>query len=320
MNPNKTIDLKTLENGQIFDFGLAELEAGHYNQMRLKIGSEPEPVEPIDNVDIQHPQANYLVIEGNEEDSEEIEILKVPSGFQTGIKVVKGFEIVNQGTTALILDFHANKSVVKAGNSGHWLLKPTIKVLKTVENFIYGTVVDNTDSPIPGAKVNAQIFDSEDSNVKYEDIVESTTITTAEGKYKFFLPPDVYNVVVKTDNYLTACKVVEALYYEGDLADFQLEPRDTGTDITLTVNVTDLDEGESAFLHIRQPNFECALNESETISTTIEVASDHVQNGSYDFILPAGTYNLVAYTKDETIEFTGENSTGAIDVAFTPTP
>ncbi len=96
--------------------------------------------------------------------------------------------------------------------------------------------------------------------------------------------------------------------------------RDTGTDITLNVVVSGLDVGESALLSIRQPNVDCVVNESETISATIEVASDHVENGSYSYILPAGTYNLIVYTLDETIETTGINSTDEIDVGFTPAP
>jgi hypothetical protein len=321
MSPNETIDLKTLENGEIFDLGLAELEVGHYNQMRFILAEDR--IAP-------HPFANYVVIEGEQEEDYiigelgnyyTIEELKVPSGFQTGIKIVKGFEIVNQGTTALILDFDAKKSVVKAGESGKWLLKPTIKVLETVENSISGTVVDDdTGTPVPDATVSAQIFDSEAAKVKKEVIVESTTGTTAGGGYKLFLPPDVYNVVVTTDNFLTTCQVVEAFYYEEYLADFRLISRDTGTDITLNVVVSGLDVGESALLSIRQPNVDCVVNESETISATIEVASDHVENGSYSYILLAGTYNLIVYTLDETIETTGINSTDEIDVGFTPAP
>ena len=59
MSPNETIDLKTLENGEIFDLGLAELEVGHYNQMRLILAEDP--IAP-------HPFANYVVIEGEQEE------------------------------------------------------------------------------------------------------------------------------------------------------------------------------------------------------------------------------------------------------------
>ena len=112
---------------------------------------------------------------------------------------------------------------------------------------------------------------------------------------------------------------MEALYYEEYLVDFSLETRNQ-QDITITVNVSGLDEGESASLSIRQPDFECAISESEFTSTTIETDSAPVENGSYPFTLPADTYDLVAYTADEVIERTGINLTGEIDVAFTPTP
>jgi hypothetical protein len=301
MEPNKTIDLKDLENGKIFDLGLAELEAGHYNQMRLILGTEPD--DPA-----EHNYANYLVIEGENAGETVEKPLKVPSGFQTGIKIVKGFEIIHEGTTALILDFDAKKSVVKAGSSGQWLLKPTIKVLDTVENSISGTVVDdNSDNPIPGATVSAQIYDAN------EVVVESTTKTGDKGEYKFFLPPDVYNVVVTTDNYQTACQKVEAFYYEEYQADFRLITRDNGTDIILTINVEGLADGESANLSIKQPDFDCGGE-----NVTIEVSSDQVQNGSYTYTLPAGAYELVAYTTAEMLGPIQISSDTEEDLTFTP--
>ncbi|MDL1978816.1 MAG: DUF4382 domain-containing protein, partial [Deltaproteobacteria bacterium] len=51
----------------------------------------------------------------------------------SGIKILHGFDINKGQTTELILDFDASRSIVKAGSSGKWLLKPTIKVLDTEE-------------------------------------------------------------------------------------------------------------------------------------------------------------------------------------------
>ena len=110
LTPGETFDLLELQNGVIVNLGLAELEAGQYNQMRLILDEEKPDA---------HPYANYLVIEGEEgEDPVEVE-LKVPSGFQTGIKIVHGFTIFASGSTELILDFDANKSIVQAGKSGN---------------------------------------------------------------------------------------------------------------------------------------------------------------------------------------------------------
>ena len=66
--------------------------------------------------------ANYVI-----DTDENYQELKIPSGINTGIKIVHGFTISTDQTTELILDFNAEKSVVIADNSGNWLLKPTIK-------------------------------------------------------------------------------------------------------------------------------------------------------------------------------------------------
>ena len=61
---------------------------------------------------------NYVILE-----DDSVHELKVPSGYQSGVKIVKGFTINENGTTEIILDFDAMSSVVEAGNSGQWLLK-----------------------------------------------------------------------------------------------------------------------------------------------------------------------------------------------------
>jgi hypothetical protein len=120
--PNETYNLSALANGLIEQLGIAELETGHYTQLRLIIGDTPDDGTNI--VDGGHPYANYVI-----DLSDDHHELKIPSGQQTGIKIVHGFDIVEDQLTELILDFDAMQSVVKAGNSGKWILKPTIKVI-----------------------------------------------------------------------------------------------------------------------------------------------------------------------------------------------
>ncbi len=255
---DKTYNLLDLMNGVIAPLGVGELEAGQYGQMRLILGELPEA--PEENIlGEQHPFANYLIKVGEGSNEGLTEELKVPSGYQTGIKLVRGFTIVASGGTELILDFDAHRSIVKAGNSGKWLLKPTIKVLEA--NSVSGTVVDNseTSNPLGGALVSAQIFEPGAEDLKDEVIVESTTVTTDAGAYKFFLLPDIYNIVATMDDYLPACQKVEALYYE-ELLDinFILVPRDTETDITISGTVSGLATDEVALLSIRQTT-DCGL-------------------------------------------------------------
>jgi hypothetical protein len=74
--------------------------------MRLILADQPD--NSSNTLDASHPYANYLIdIDDNYKE------LKVPSGLQTGIKIVKGFAIVASQATELILDFDAAKSVVQ---------------------------------------------------------------------------------------------------------------------------------------------------------------------------------------------------------------
>jgi hypothetical protein len=281
----------------MLDLGIAELEAGHYNQMRLILeDSEGTPAsqDPPDNniLGQQHPHFNYL-IDANNEDFP----LKVPSGGNTGIKLVNGFDIVADQANELVLDFEANRSIVTKGN-GNYGLKPTIKVLETVENSVNGTVKREEDSTaVEGATVSAQLYTppADGLDPKDEVIVESTTTTDENGRYKLLLPLNTYNIVATAAGYLPACKELEAeWYFDNDPADFDLVAA-TET-ITISGTVTGLSPDVDALLSIRQHDVNCGGTEK----VTIEVASEYFGNDAgFDFTLPAGTYYLVASTTNE---------------------
>src|SRR5512143_393205 len=109
---NKTFNLTELGGGVRENLGIVNLDPGHYTQMRLMIGTDA--ISP-------HPFANYVV--GQDDQPHEI---KIPSGVQTGIKLVQGFDINENSTTELTFDFDASRSVVVAGNSDKYTLTPTI--------------------------------------------------------------------------------------------------------------------------------------------------------------------------------------------------
>ena len=126
-----TINLLKLVNGVRKNLGLSVLQTGQYTQMRLIIGRYPD--DSLNILSQKHPYANYVVVNSS---PTELHELKVPSGPQTGEKIVGGFEIVENKTTELILDFDVQKSVVKAGNSEQWLLKPTVKIFDFEYQFV----------------------------------------------------------------------------------------------------------------------------------------------------------------------------------------
>src|SRR2546430_3562554 len=99
------VDLITLRNGVFTTLALARVPAGHYTQIRLKLGAGSNVV--VDGV--THP-------------------LTVPSGLQSGYKLVGSFDVPANGLLDLALDFDAARSVVLTG-SGKYILKPTVRVL-----------------------------------------------------------------------------------------------------------------------------------------------------------------------------------------------
>jgi hypothetical protein len=70
---------------------------------------------------------NYLIT--NEDEKLD---LKTPSGQESGLKVQVHQPVTGGILYRLILDFDAGKSIVKAGNSGQYLLKPVLRILSLV--------------------------------------------------------------------------------------------------------------------------------------------------------------------------------------------
>jgi hypothetical protein len=102
-----------------------------------------------------------------------------------------------------VLDFDAGRSVVKAGNSGKYILKPTIRVFETAGKIdVYGEVTDaDTSNSIGNATVSAQISDGLSATVIRSTITDGVTTQNdllEEGEYLLSLlsPDQIYNIVV----------------------------------------------------------------------------------------------------------------------------
>ena len=100
-----TVDLMTLRNGVFAMLAQGLVPAGHYTQIRLKLGEGSNVV--VNGV--AHP-------------------LKVPSGMQSGYKLVGQFDVPANGMLDLALDFDAERSIHQTGN-GRYMLKPTCRVM-----------------------------------------------------------------------------------------------------------------------------------------------------------------------------------------------
>ena len=107
-------DLLALQDGNIDLLAQSELDTGKYTQIRLKI---------TDGNDENDEPKTYVMVEG------EKYVLSIPSGIQSGLKLIHNFTIDTDNETILFLDFDAEKSVHQTG-AGDYKLNPTIKVLK----------------------------------------------------------------------------------------------------------------------------------------------------------------------------------------------
>ena len=273
-----TVNLLDLVNGVREDLGLVDLEAGAYTQMRLIIGTAPES-GAINILSQAHPYANY-VVDLNDVYHE----LKVPSGSQSGFKIVGGFDINANSTTELILDFDANRSVVVAGNSGQWLLKPTVKVKYPDEDALIEGRVTDSNGGVSGALVSAQVFTAA-GPLADQVAIQASTVTDSNGYYELFVEDGMYTLVVFSPGHETRSKTVTAP--PGNVViteDIFLASRGMGT-FAGTVTIAGADTEQFATLSFRQP----------AGSGQIEVYSVNIRNGyTYSVSLPFGDYTIVA--------------------------
>lgn len=174
----KRLDLLDLTNGALEELGQTDLPAGTYNQVRLVL-VENSAADPLANA--VQPTGSALVP------------LRTPSAQQSGLKLQSSFEVAEGGLADLVLDFDACRSVVKAGGSGNYNLKPVLSLAERVQSGIQGYV--STTLTLNGTTVSAQ----------QNGTVVRSTVPDATGKFVLpFLPSGSYDVVVASEGRSTA--------------------------------------------------------------------------------------------------------------------
>lgn len=139
--PARRVNLLDLTNGVLSELGQMPLPAGHYSQLRLVLADNAAPT----------PFANSVVLSATKAEV----ALKTPSGQQSGVKANADITIAANQMADFVLDFDACKSVVVAGNSGQYLLKPVVSV---IPRYVSGAVgfVDAATAASGTAQVTLQ--------------------------------------------------------------------------------------------------------------------------------------------------------------------
>ncbi|MBL0730086.1 DUF4382 domain-containing protein [Piscinibacter sp. HJYY11] len=169
----RRIDLLSLTNGVLDELGQTPLPAGRYTQLRLVLA-------PNGNGNAT-PIANAIRLTGDTQDTP----LVTPSGQQSGLKMNVNIDVAANQMVDAVLDFDACKSIVRAGNSGRWLLKPVIRV---IPRYISG-VLGHVDLSLvgPGTTVSLQ----------QAGVVVRSTVPDATGRFLLQpVAPGTYDLVL----------------------------------------------------------------------------------------------------------------------------
>jgi hypothetical protein len=181
LNPSRRVDLLTLQNGVVESLGELPLTAGHYSQMRLVLAENNNAA----------PLANSVVPTGEGETA-----LDTPSGQQSGLKINID-TVVNDGQVLdMILDFDACKSVVKAGNSGKYKLKPVIQAIPLLTTAGQG-VVGYVDPTLTMGDTRV--------SVQFDGVPVKMTAPDGNGKFVLYpVPAGTYDLVISAPGRVTA--------------------------------------------------------------------------------------------------------------------
>jgi Domain of unknown function (DUF4382) len=292
---NQTFKITDFTGGMRKELGIVNLDPGHYSQMRLIIGTEPTGTNTY---------ANWVTDDTGDHE------LKIPSGVQTGIKFVQGFDINAGNTTELTFDFDASRSIVVAGNSGKYLLKPVIHMIDDSQTrlVIKGTVTGKDALGVEGATVSLQVFNATAVDPKDQVATAFTTLTDSSGGYQFWFlnitTPTTYNLVATdwpstTPPYGVAWnQIVDAwndaagnpytVNFTLPVLDPTIDPKlDVGT-VDITISGADAVEG--ATLSFRQTAADLVG------PPMVEVLQKSYLDGTYSVSLPLGDYTVVAWT------------------------
>lgn len=185
----QAINLLDFQGGETFFLDEREMVSGLYDQIRLGLSSSLTSGS-------ENP-AHYIKF-----NDESIEEITIPSGAQTGYKVVGDFTIPDGGVTSIVIDFDVRKSVVKAGNSGKFILKPTLRLIEDANvGAIGGTINGEFDGNLVVYAYDDGEYDENELEPNADGLMFANAVTNsnvdAEGNYNLaFLPSGNYDLVI----------------------------------------------------------------------------------------------------------------------------
>ncbi|ETN94679.1 DUF4382 domain-containing protein [Zhouia amylolytica] len=277
------------ENGAWESIG--EINSGVYDLLELTGGvnvvlaDNEVPSGMVDQIRLILGDNNTIVVDGEEID------LDTPSAQQSGLKLKLNQELEAGFSYEFTIDFDADKSIVQAGNSGKYILKPVLRLSAEVSSGI----VTGTVTPSDFQSMVSIVLDEETTISAYTD---------ENGVFMLYgVPEGTHDVMITTaedSGYENA--LVEGIEVVNgeilDLGTIELEEVTTGS-----ISGKILNEGVSVNISVEVPVEGGEEGEVESISTTTAEDGTFTLEG----ILP-GTYT-VTLTPEEVSDLTSKEIT-----------
>jgi hypothetical protein len=276
LSPSKRVDLRTLTNGVLEELGTTPLAAGHYTQLRLVLANNSGGGSGA--------LANAVQLTGGSPIP-----LTTPSAQQSGYKLLGNFDVASGQMADVVMDFDACHSVVTAGNSGQYLLKPVITVVPRVTTSISGVLT--TTLTLSSTTVAAQ----------QDGVTVRSTTPDSSGAFSIpFLQPGTYTLVITSDGHatgvITSVPAGTGTTVVSGTATAIVLPVSAMADIHGTVTASTLSGGSTVTAAATDANVRAL--QTLTGGPVIEVATQKVDSvlGTYQFSVPKAAPVKAAYS------------------------
>jgi len=195
----------TPENGYPINVDLTKLIAGN----SLLLTNEIMPSGMLKQIRLVLSDNNILAIEGDQEGVITMNHLDTPSAMQSGLKLKLDTFLEPGFSYTFILDWDVHKSIVMAGNSGKYNLKPVIRVHAevnsgSIEGKVTGDVDgDEIDGAVPLKDVIVGVYATDDSYITETLTNENGDFIVQgleEGDYKIKIERNGYDNYESTDS------------------------------------------------------------------------------------------------------------------------
>lgn len=260
LNPSRRVNLLDLTNGVLEELGQTPLPAGKYTQLRMILAEN----------NTANPLANSVKPTGFAEVA-----LRTPSGQQSGVKTSINIDIASGKLADFVLDFDACKSIVSAGNSGQYLLKPVVTVIPRYVSAVLGFV----DLTLVGAGTSV--------SVQQNSAVIKSTTPDSTGKFLLQpVAPGSYTLVLVVPGRTTAIITNVVV-----ITDTVTSVNASGTALNPPLSATGMVNGTSTLnSYVRAVQTLSSETQAEVIGRFVDAST-----GAYSYALPVSAPLVAPY-------------------------